>query len=127
MSPHMRKSRRSERHSEPHVKWMPETASHKRKRQDREEQNLRPLKRSKGPLQLHRRHEQSPDPSAVRKAFDRIPAILSPGSSETFFTHVSTDEDIQDLPELTHSESMSPLDTDELHSMDDLCLSQNVL
>ncbi len=38
-----------------------------------------------------------------------------------------TDEDIQDVPELTYSESMSPPDTDELHSMGDLCLSQNVL
>ena len=40
---------------------------------------------------------------------------------------MATDEDAQDLPELTYSESMSPSDTDELHSIDDLCLSQNVL
>ena len=127
MSPQVGKSWQSERHSEPLVKWIPDTASHKRKRQDRDGQDLQPSKRSKDPLQLHWRHKQSPDLSRGRKAPDKTQATQSPGSSQTSFTHVVTDEDIQDLPELTYSESMSPPDTDELHSMDDLCLSQNVL
>ena len=127
MSPYMRKSWQSERHAEPLVNWTPDTAGHKRKRQERDGQGLQPPKRSKGPLKVNWRHGQSQDQSWDQKTPDRTQATPSPGSSQASFTHVATDEGAQDLPELTYSESMSPPDTDELHSMDDLFLSQNVL
>ena len=115
------------RNSEPLGNWTPDTASHKRKRQDRDGQGLQPPKRSKGPLKVNWRHEQSPDQSLDRKTPDRTQATHSPGSSQASFTHVATDEDAQYLPDLIYSESMSPPDTDELYSIDDLCLSQDVL
>ncbi len=36
------------------------------------------------------------------------------------------DVDLEDLPELTYSESMSPSNTKELHSIEDLCASEDV-
>ncbi len=126
ISPHMNKCRPKGRNSEPLIDWTPDTASHKR-RQVRDKADLRPPKRTKGPLQIKCRNEQSPDQSLDRNPPDRAQATPSPGSSEVSITPAATDDDPQDLPELTYSESMSPPDTDKLHSMDDLCLSQNVL
>lgn len=124
----MNKCRPTERDSKPLINWTPEMASHKRKRQDRDGQDLRPPKRTKGPLQIKWRNVQCPDQSLDRKTPDKAQATSSPESSETSTTQAATDDDdSQDLPELIHSESMSPPDTGVLHSMDDLCLSQDVL
>ena len=127
MSPYMRKSWQSERYSEPLVHWIVDTTCQKRRREHGDEQDLGPLKRSNDPLQTNRSTELSSRQSLDLKTPNRIQATPLPGSSAASFTHVGTVEDAQDLPELTYSESMSPPDTDELHSMDDLCLSQNVL
>ena len=70
---------------------------------------------------------QSPDQSLDRNPPDQAQTIPSPGSSEASITQAPTGDDPQDLPGLVYSESMSPPDTDELHLMDDLCLSQNDL
>lgn len=102
-------------------------ASHKRKRQDRDGQDLRPPKRTKGPLQIKWRNLQCPDQSLDRKTPEKAQATPSPESSETSTTQAAIDDDSQDLPELIYSESMSPSDTGVLHSMDDLCLSQDAL
>ncbi|KAK3166745.1 hypothetical protein OEA41_009870 [Lepraria neglecta] len=127
MSPYMRKSWQSERHSEPLVHWIVDTTCQKRRREHGDEQDLGPSKRSNDPLRTNRSTELSSRQSLDRKSPNRIQATPSSGSSQASFTHVATDEDAQDLPDLTYSESMSPPDTDGLHSMDDLCLSQNVL
>ena len=65
--------------------------------------------------------------SLDRKTPDKAQATPSPELSETSTTQAATDDDPQDLPELIHGESMSPPDMGELHSIDDLCLSQDVL
>lgn len=125
MSPHMNKCRPTGRNSEPLFDYtFAATASHKRKRQDRDGQDLQPPKRNKGPLQIQWSNAQSPDQSLDRKSPDSAQA---PVSFEASITQAATDEDPQDLPELTYSNFISPPDTDELHSMDDLCLSENVL
>ena len=127
MSPNMNKRRLTGRNSEPLVNWTPGTASHKRKRQDRGGQDLRSPKRTKGPLQIKLRIEQSSDLSLDRKTPDRAQATASGGSSEASITQAATDDDPQDLPDMVYSKPMSPPDTDELHSMDTLCLNQNFL
>ena len=125
---HSMKTRWStERNPKPLVDWAPEMASQKRKRQDKDRQDLRPPKRAKSPLQIEGRNLQCPDPSLGRKTPNKAQATTSPESSETSTTHAASDDDSQDLPELIHSELTSPSDTGVLHSRTDLCLSQDVL
>ena len=123
----MNKCRPKGRNSEPLINWTPDTVSYKRKRQDKDAQNPRPLKRTKGPLKIKWRNKPSLDQSLDRKLPDKAQATPLSGSSEASITQAATDNNPQGLPELTYSESMSPPDTDELYSVDDLCLSQNVL
>lgn len=123
----MTKCQPTGRNSKPLTNWTAEMASHKRKRQERDGQDLRPPKRTKGPLQIKWKNVQCPDQSLDRKTPDKAQATPSPESSMTSTTQAATDDDPQDLPELIHSESMLPPDTGELHSMDDLCLSQDIL
>ncbi|KAK3167959.1 hypothetical protein OEA41_004405 [Lepraria neglecta] len=123
----MNKCRPTVRNSEPLINWTPTIATHKQTRQGRGGQDLRPSKRTKGPLKIKWSNKLSPGHSFDRRPPDRAPAAPSPGSSEASITPTATTNDPQDLPELVYSESMSPPDTDELHSVDDLCLSQNVL
>lgn len=123
MSPRINKYRPIVRKSELFINWTPDTVSYKRERQDRGGQDLRPPKRTKGPLKIQWSNEPSPGHSLDRKPPDRAPAAPSPGSSEASITPAATADDLQDLPELVYSESMSPPDTDELYSVDDLCLS----
>ena len=52
----MNKHWQKERNSEPLVNWTSDTASHKRKRQDRDGQDLQPPKQSKGPLKINWRN-----------------------------------------------------------------------
>ena len=48
-------------------------------------------------------------------------------SSESSFTDTAADNSPQDLPELTHSEPTSPLDTDESYMTTDISPSENFL
>ena len=114
------------RNSETLVNWTPDTASHKRKRPDRDGQDLQPPKRSKGPLKISWRNGPSPDQSLDQKTSNRAQATCTPGSFQASFTPVITD-DSQDLPRLSHSESTSSPDTDELHLIDDLCLNETII
>jgi hypothetical protein len=82
---------------------------------------------SEATLKIKWSTEPSPDHSLDRKPPDKALAAPSPGSSEASITPAATVDDPQDLPELVYSESMSPPNTDKLHSVVDLCLSQNVL
>ena len=102
--------------------------SHKRKKQDIDGPDPQPLKRTKGSLQIKWDNERPPDQSLDRETADQAQAVLSSESFKACVTQAAThNDDLRDLPELTCSESMSPPDTDELHSFDDLCLSQDVL
>lgn len=127
VSPIMNKCRPTGSNSKPLINCTPEMASHKQKTQDRDRQDLRPSKRTKGPLQIKGGNVQCPEQSLDRKTSDTVQATPSPESSETSTTRTATDDDPQDLPELIHSESILSPDTGELHSMDNLCLSQDVL
>ena len=53
--------------------------------------------------------------------------MLLPGSFKASITQAATHDNLEDLPGLIYSESMSSPNTDELHPIDDLCLSQDVL
>lgn len=125
MSAHMTKFRLPGRTLEPPIKWTTDITSQKRKRQDGDGQELRPSKRNNGRPKINWRNEQSPDQSLDRKTPDRTRSVSSPGSSKASFTSKVADLDPQDLPELTYSESMSPPNTEELHSIEDLCASED--
>ena len=126
MSPNINKCQPTGRNSKPLINWTPDMASHKRKRQATDGPDPQPLKRTKGPLQIKWGNERPLNQSLNRKSSDQAKAILSPGSFKASITQ-EVSNDLQDLPELTYSESMSPFDTDELQPMDDLSLSQDVL
>jgi len=126
MSAHMTKCRLPGRTLEPLIKWTTDITSQKRKRQDGDGQELRPSKRTTGPLKINWRNEQSPDQSLDQETPDRTRSASSPGSSKASFTGEVADVDPKDLPELTYSESMSPPNTEELHSIEDLCASEDV-
>ncbi len=57
----------------------------------------------------------------LHRSPDSAQATPSPGSSEVSITQAATEDNLQDLPDLTHGESMSPPSTDQLHSMDGMC------
>ena len=127
MSPNVKRCQ-TERNSKPLNNWKPTVVSHKRKKQDTDGPDLQPLKRTKGSLQIKWDNERSPDQSLDRGTADQAQAMLSSESFKASITQAAThNHDLRDLPELTYSESMSPPDTDELHSFDALGLSQDVL
>ena len=72
MSPWMRKSCQSERHSEPLVHWIVDTTCQKRRREHGNEQDLGPSKRSNGPLQTNRSTERASRQSLDAKSPNRI-------------------------------------------------------
>ena len=126
MSPNMKKCQPIGCNSKPLINWTPDKASHKRKRQATDGLDPRPLKRTKGPLQIKWGNKWPLNQSLNRKSPDQAQAMLSPGSFKASITQAASN-DLQDLPQLTYSESMSPPDTDELQPMDDLSLNQGVL
>ena len=95
-------------------------ASQKRKRQDTDGLDLRPLKRTQGLLHIKGDNERPPDDSLDRRTPDQAQAMLLPGSFKASITQAATHGNLQDLPDLIYSESMSSPNTD-------LCRSQDVL
>lgn len=119
MSPHMNKCRPISRNSEPLINWTSDTASHKRKRWDRDEQKLRPSKRNKGPPKIDWSNEPSPRHSIDRVSSDGIQTASPHMLFKVSFTDTSTSDTSHVLPELTHSGSTSPPESDHLSLMND--------
>lgn len=114
-----------EHDSEPPINWTPDTASQKRKRQSGDEQEIRPSKQNKGPLEIDKGNGQSPHQSLIRKAPHRIQTVSPYTLSQISCTDMTGDGNPQDLPELTHSGATSPPDVDELCSLNNMIPSEN--
>ena len=120
MSSYINKYQQRRRNSALLLHWTPDTAFQKRKRQDGDEQDLRPSKRNQESLESDRSTELSSRESLNRKATGKMNITSSPLSSEISFVSIAADDTLQDLPELTHNDPKLPPEVDEWYSIDDM-------
>ena len=111
-SPHINKYPQKGYGSEIFIIETADTASHKRKRQDTDEQP-RPSKQKVYHPKIHRMNEPLACHSLDRQAPDAIKTVSPHMLSKVSFTDIAGDNPPQDSPELTYSDPTSPPDSDD--------------